>query len=339
MKCWRHLREVDREPNGWCYYVPHHAIKSKFRIVFDGSCKTDIGISLNEAQIIGEKLQADLFDIIIRFRTHRIGITADIRKMYLQVGIIERQWDIQRIVWRENSQDDVKDYWLTAVTFGMASAPHCAVRAMIQCARDQQDKFQRAARAIERDFYMDDCATGADSEEEARTLCAEMTQQLSNGSFVLDKWHSNGTKVVPESAMQTSEAVELGEFHDTTILGLRWLPATDELTFKFRPQPPEEEQKMTKRDILSQIAQLFDPNGYLGPVIVAAKIIMQRIWKPQIGWNSRVPDEIGHDWMQFQSQLPALAHIRIPRWLGASPTRSYSLHGFADALELFCWVI
>lgn len=47
-----------------------------------------------------------------------------------------------------------------------------------------------------------------------------------------------------------------------------------------------------------------------------------------------MPDEIGHDWVQFQSQLPAIAQIRIPRWLGTSPTHSYSLHGFADASEL-----
>lgn len=283
--------------------------------------------------MIGERLQDNLFDLILRFRTHRIGITADIRKMYLQVGIIEQQWDLQRIFWRENSQNAVKEYWLTRVTFGMASAPHCAVRTMIQCARDQKDDFPSAARAIEKDFYMDDCLTGADSEEEARKLCTEMMTVLSNGRFQLDKWHSNGSDVVPISTAWSTDTVELSENDATTILGLRWLPFTDELMFNFRPQLPEVRQKMTQRDILSKIAQLFDPNGYLGPVIVIAKMIMQRIWKLRIGWDAQVPDEIGHVWLQFQTELPALTHIRIPRWLGIAPTHSFSLHGFADASE------
>lgn len=329
-----HLQEADHEPGRWHFYLPHHPVTRKFRIVFDPSCKTNLGISLNEAQMIGEKLQDDLFDLIMRFRTHRIGITADIRKMYLQVGIIEQQWDLQRTIWRADAQADVKEYWLTRVTFGMSSAPHCAVRAMIQCARDQKNEYPQAARAIESDFYMDDCLTGADSEEEARILCTEMTTVLANGGFPLSKWHSNGINAVPAQIMQSTEAVELGEFNETTVLGLRWLPATDELTFNFRPQSPGEKQKMTMRYILSQIAQLFDPNGYLGPAIVAAKIIMQNLWKLRIGWDVQVPQEIAQNWLELQAQLPALTHIRIPRWVGTAPTSSFSLHGFADASEL-----
>lgn len=72
------MRMVDREPNGWCYHIPHHAVLKKFRIVNDASCITDQGISLNDVQLIGEKLQDDLADLIMRFRCRPIAITADI---------------------------------------------------------------------------------------------------------------------------------------------------------------------------------------------------------------------------------------------------------------------
>lgn len=36
-----HLREVDREPDGWHFYLSHHPVTRKFRIVFDPSCKTN----------------------------------------------------------------------------------------------------------------------------------------------------------------------------------------------------------------------------------------------------------------------------------------------------------
>lgn len=87
------------------------------------------------------------------------------------------------------------------------------------------------------------------------------------------------------------------------------------------------------RQVLSQIARLFDPNGYLGPAIVLAKMIMQRIWSSGIKWDEFIPSDIAHDWARWQAQLPNLTEIRIPRWLGIGPDVGFSLHGFADASE------
>lgn len=52
----------------WTYYIPHHAVEKKFRVVFNASCKTTSGESLNSIQMVGEKLQFDLMDQILRFR-------------------------------------------------------------------------------------------------------------------------------------------------------------------------------------------------------------------------------------------------------------------------------
>lgn len=52
------------------YYTPHHGVLSanKFRTVFNASCPTSSGISLNECQMTGPKLQIDLPVILNRFR-------------------------------------------------------------------------------------------------------------------------------------------------------------------------------------------------------------------------------------------------------------------------------
>ena len=39
------------------YYIPHHCIPKDNRIVYDASCKTDKGLSLNDIQLLGPKLQ------------------------------------------------------------------------------------------------------------------------------------------------------------------------------------------------------------------------------------------------------------------------------------------
>lgn len=75
------------EPSALVYYIPHHCVSKdiKFRVVFDGSCKTSTEKSLNDIQLIGEKLQHDLADVIVRFRRFKIGIVGDIKKMFRQV--------------------------------------------------------------------------------------------------------------------------------------------------------------------------------------------------------------------------------------------------------------
>lgn len=48
------------------FYMPHHAVfnennsTSRIRVVFDASCKTDSGLSLNDVLMIGPTLQQDL---------------------------------------------------------------------------------------------------------------------------------------------------------------------------------------------------------------------------------------------------------------------------------------
>ncbi|XP_043485180.1 uncharacterized protein LOC122513017 [Leptopilina heterotoma] len=55
-------------------YLPQHAVfkesstSTKLRVVFDASCKTKSGISLNDCVMVGPTIQRELFDIIVRFR-------------------------------------------------------------------------------------------------------------------------------------------------------------------------------------------------------------------------------------------------------------------------------
>lgn len=77
-----HMRLATKEEreaaNG--YYIPHHAVTKRFRVVFDGSCATSNGKSVNDIQLTGPNLQDHLSDIIMRFRFHKYVLSADIKK-------------------------------------------------------------------------------------------------------------------------------------------------------------------------------------------------------------------------------------------------------------------
>lgn len=75
------------------FYLPHHGVikesslTTKLRVVFDASCKSSSGISLNDALMVGPAIQQDLFSIVTRFRTHQYALSADITKMYRQIWV------------------------------------------------------------------------------------------------------------------------------------------------------------------------------------------------------------------------------------------------------------
>lgn len=118
------MKIVDKDKNGTTisYYLPRHAIikknnlTTKLRAVFDGSAKSSSGYSLNDLLYAGPTIQQDLFSLLIRFRTYKYTLTADIAKMYRQVLINPSQTLLQRIVWHQDASDPIQVYKHTTVT-------------------------------------------------------------------------------------------------------------------------------------------------------------------------------------------------------------------------------
>lgn len=78
------------------YYLPHHCVmkdtaKGSKIGVFDASCKTDIGVSLNDIMMTGPVVQEDLISILMHFRTFKYVLVADIIKMYHQIRLHSAQ--------------------------------------------------------------------------------------------------------------------------------------------------------------------------------------------------------------------------------------------------------
>lgn len=324
-----HMSQVrDEAQDG--YYTPHHGVFSsnKFRVVFNASAKTTTNISLNETQMVGEKLQPDLFVTLINFRQYKYGLTADIEKMYRQILVHQDDRKYQKILWRGSPQGPIKTYQLNTVTYGHACAPHCAIRTLIQCANDHDRLFPRAAKILRECFYVDDLLTGAHTIQDAQDLKNEVTSILEKGKFKITKWKTNG---------HFYEKIPLGDKDEgerPSVLGLCWDLSTDTFMYKLSEDKEEESREYfwTKRRILSKIARLYDPNGYLGPIIMTGKMIMQDIWKENLDWDEKIIGPIQGKWKSFNEDLKKIKTISINRWLGTTNGK-IQLHGFCDASE------
>ena len=149
-----HMSLIDisgESPNALAYYLPHHAVEkpesttTSVRVVFNGSAKTKSGLSFNDVQLVGPKVQPDLLQIQLNFRLHVVVIKADIAKMYRQVEIIPEQRKFQRILWRENPKQNIQVYELNTITYGTASASYQSTRCLKQLSIDFKESHPEAS--------------------------------------------------------------------------------------------------------------------------------------------------------------------------------------------------
>ncbi|XP_046145779.1 uncharacterized protein LOC123989147 [Osmia bicornis bicornis] len=316
------------------YYMPHHAVikttsaTTKVRVVFDASAKTDKNLSLNDRLMIGPTIQDKLFEHLLRFRTHTYVLTADIEKMYRQILIHPQDRKYQRIFWYHNNR--VRTFEMNTVTFGVSSAPYLAIRTIQQLADDESADFPYASRILKRDLYVDDLLTGANSLEEILTIRDEIIELLKRGGFNIRQWASNHNHAldnINKKILGTDCVIDNSTVVKT--LGLGWNAQEDKLVYSVKS--PEAPVKLTKRNILSEIARIFDPLGLLGPVILAAKVFMQECWKTKLDWDESVPQALHSNWTSFSSQLHLINNLSVERKLILENADNIQFHGFCDA--------
>ena len=319
-----HLEKVpdDQLDNPRNFYLPHHCVTNedssttKLRVVFDASAKTTTGYSLNDCLFVGPKCQDDLFNISIRFRMFKIAMSADVAKMYRQVELSLEDRELHRILWRKNPTEPILTYRMTRVTYGVASSSFHAVRSLLDCAKFPNTP-EMVKEAIERVFYVDDILTGAKNLEEAKLLQTGLIETLKQGQFDLRKWTCSDPRLtlgLPPECREASENFQfLNENHTIKTLGIVWSPIKDKFTFTVKHLKLDLTERHTKRQILSVIAKVFDPLGWLSPVILQLKQLIQEVWKCKTDWDALLPSDIAKFYCQWRSKLMILNEIAIDR--------------------------
>ena len=329
------------KPESTAYYLPSHGVvkqsstTTKLRIVFDASAKTTSGISLNDTLLAGPNLYPLLTDVILAFRSHKIGMSADISKMFREIGLHQDDRDLHRFLQPGPRGEGIMDMRMTRVTFGVTSSPFLATQVLRQVAKDYEKQYARAAKIITNNFYVDDCLTGAATSEEAKEIWDELTSVLRLAGMWLRKWSSNDTGLIESIPINMREKEQHqtisppAECHKT--LGLHWDTKKD----NFHVSTPRltAEDHPTKRKIASDVARTFDLMGWFVPSTILVKIMLQILWKLKLAWDEPVPESIARAWKDWRDDLPLVTAHPIPRYhlVRGKEVRSLQLHGFSDA--------
>ena len=338
------------------FYLPYRILydptreSTVHRIVFDASAKCPQGNSLNSCIMCGPKLQQDILAILIRFRSSKYIINADISKMFLNCKIKGNDRNFLRFLFQDPTDDTntIKIYRFTTLCFGVKDAPYqsiTCIQKLVQMKLKDPNITQyerRACDIITRDFYVDDCIHACDTVEEAIHTRKALTDILAQGSFHIRKWVANDQRIIDSIPEQDRAKL----FTYTTLLGTteKQADTTSALGYTYNPFKDQfifnsyelliQKNENDMRSVASLLASLYDPLGIISPFVLLARKILKYLYEQKLTWNDKVPKEILSLWADWCHQVKFLQNLSIPRYISTSNESIYlvcadaSLEGF-----------
>ncbi|KAB0801916.1 hypothetical protein PPYR_04102 [Photinus pyralis] len=180
-----------------------------------------------------------------------------------------------------------------------------------------------------------------DSFEQAKKRFLALERKLQNNQILKDRYHNfmSEYEKLGHIGIKLSDkhpnVLNVGSNENIKTLGLMWSGKTDSLTFKISHS---QQRKVTKRIILSETAQIFDPLGLLGACTISAKIVLQDLWREKLDWDESVSNALFERWSRFREQLPILNNLRVPRHAICKNPKRIEMHDHNDEIttRLLC---
>lgn len=164
----------------------------------------------------------------------------------------------------------------------------------------------------------------------------EAQQLCDHGGLRLHKFNSNHKDVLsciaPSERAETTDPLKLSPevTSEGHILDIQWSMVSDSFSFNIMVK----DHSPTRRGLLSVVASLYDPLGFIAPFTLSGKQILQELCHKGIGWDDPVPEQLCSRWEEWKNGLQALKDITIPRCYhpeNFGKVVTIELHHFSDA--------
>ncbi|UYV63047.1 hypothetical protein LAZ67_2002938 [Cordylochernes scorpioides] len=319
-----------------CHYLPHHPVvkansnTTKIRPVFDASCKDKGNLSLNDCLASGPNVIEQIPAILLKFRENAIGVIADIRKAFLQIEVKEEDRDYLRFLWWKNNHQ-IQVFRHKRVVFGVTCSPYLLGAVILHHLKGVSSEFVALPQKLMECLYIDNCVTSVDTEAELVDLVEKSTEIFAKAKMDLRMWQFGPIHRIKEVYSRLPPSVDIERSEEASVLGMKWNILED--TLNVTPKFGVIKNSLSKRDLLSHTQQIFDPIGFLAPVLLPAKLLIQQAWTVKTDWDEPLPSTIQENFMKWYSELETLADIKIPRRVGHGIRAHWSIHIFCDASQ------
>ena len=157
-----------------------------------------------------------------------------------------------------------------------------------------------------------------------------------HAGFNLHKFTSNKREVI--EAIPTEDRAkgikELNlvkdEFPIERALGISWCIESDCFKFHIVVQ----DRPLAWRGILSTVSTVYDPLGFLAPLLLVGKRLLQELCKGKVDWDDPIPENVRECWLRWREELHLLENLAVPRCFKPEDfgtVTSTQLHHFSDA--------
>ncbi|XP_053691432.1 uncharacterized protein LOC128739955 [Sabethes cyaneus] len=338
--------EINNTPSSAIWYLPINVTLNphkpgKVRLVWDAAASVK-GISLNSELLKGPDMLASLPKVICHFRERPIAIGGDIQEMYHQIRIRSEDKQAQRFLFRSDPMEIPQVYVMDVATFGATCSPSSAQFVKNLNAEQFAKRYPEAAAAIINRHYVDDYYDSLDTVEDAIQRAKEVKYIHAKGGFHIRNWLSNSEEFLRQlgagSRMETVHFNHEASTECERVLVIAFEPASDRFCFttttKIEEMTVDCENYPTKRIVLSVIMAQFDPLGFISPITVRGKMLIQDLWRTGCEWDEPIDTVSFAKWTRWIRMMKGL---EVPRsYFGDAKSgeiKNIELHIFADASE------
>ena len=304
-----------------------HPKKLKLRLVFDSAASFS-GVSLNSKLLQGPDYNNSLHGVLLRFREKEVGFVADIQSMFHCFHVPEDQRNFMRFFWfKDNNPDNpLVQFRVNVHIFGNKSSPSVAIAGLRKAAdtltNDSDPVEIEAKNYISKGFYVDDGLGCADNVRDAVKILTTARSTLDKFNIRLHKICSNRTEVLnsfPESEVENFPVNK--DFDSENLfprtLGVSWNNEQDYFMIKTcLPNRP-----FTKIGVVSTVNSVFDPLGFVSPVVLGGRLVQRAIMPPRAAgaetqsydWDDPLPSEYESIWNKWKLSVQELEKLKITR--------------------------
>ncbi|UYV71441.1 hypothetical protein LAZ67_8003210 [Cordylochernes scorpioides] len=310
------------------FYLPHRPVvklssgTTPIRPVFDASSKVYRSPSLNYCLEKGPNLIEMIPNLMLRFRNGKFGVVADIKKAFLQIEVNERDRDYLRFLWYSQNREKTEVFRHRRVVFGVNCSPFILGAVIEYHLSNVRPEHKPLAQRLQKSFYVDNLVTSVNSFEELQDLKLTATSIMDNARLELSRWE--------HSLDVTSDTYPFERAEISKVLGVCWDKREDCLSCEIPVAIPP---KITKRSILSCLAQIYDPIGFLSPILIKPKILLQKAWTLKLAWDDELDRHYKDELSLWFDDLQLHKGMAIPRNFNPLmvPQKDWQIHTFVDA--------
>lgn len=326
-------RIMDSSPgSGYCIpwrtVYKESSLSTPCRMVFDASSRTpNGGESLNNILAKGQNKLAKILSVLLRFRTKRSAMTADVSMAYNGVKLRVEHYKYQRYLWKEdlNPENPLMVMIVRTLIYGVRPSGNQTMAGFDKLSEHcklNHPEHSKGAEVLSEDAYMDDIIHSEDSPEECRSVAESLDFTLDLGSMTVKAYTFAGT---PPSELVSADGETVG------LVGMLWNPVDDTIAIDIkelylgkprRGKLPELvrgdigsalKNVFTRRVVVGKVAGVYDPLGLATPVTARFKLNLHVLCKLKLDWDDKIPDCYLENWVRNLEDIQKIREIRFRR--------------------------